>query len=99
MSVANKFVCYKKIGMTYQNTLTWVALILLTVTGFFLAGSAIPAKGMLIILLIISSIKFLGIGFQFIELKKAHNFWKVIFVGILLIFVLIMYAVYAATLN
>jgi len=64
---------------------TWIALLLLT----FLAPLAslthiINPKIFIVILMVL---KFLGVAFQFMELKIAHLLWKLLVVFYLLIFV------------
>jgi hypothetical protein len=40
----------------------------------------------------LSSIKFLLVAFQFMELKKAHSFWKILLSSYLILFTLIVSA-------
>lgn len=39
------------------------------------------------IILALSGIKFIFIAFQFMELKKAHNLWKGLLIGLLVFFI------------
>lgn len=51
-------------------------LLLLTVLTVFI-GKVIPNPVVLsVFILLLFGIKFLIVAFQFMELKKAHNFWK-----------------------
>ncbi len=61
-----------------------------------LAGiaSSMSHKYAVILILGLSIIKFMGVAFEFMELKVAHNFWKIaiivyvlVFAGILLIII------------
>jgi hypothetical protein len=53
-------------------TLTYGILILLTLATALISNSNAPVA----IIMGISSIKFLMVAFQFMELKKANLFWK-----------------------
>lgn len=56
--------------------LTWVLLIVLTIIVAII--SLYSLKNITEVIIIISSIKFLLIAFIFMELYKAHKFWKYI---------------------
>jgi hypothetical protein len=70
-----------------SNKITWLVLISLTITGFLFSESSMLGTSFALIITLLYGIKFLGIGFQFMELNKAHFIWKTILVVILLIFV------------
>jgi len=67
---------------------TLVALVLLTISTAFVATRTIKNAG--IIILILSAVKFLLVAFEFMEVKKAHAFWKTILIIYLVLFVTIM---------
>lgn len=71
--------------MTKQNIITWVLLMILTV----IAGLVSSANSVYIIplILLLAVLKFMGVAFNFMELKKANVFWKVIVVCFLILFV------------
>ncbi len=46
-----------------------------------------------LIILILAALKFIGISFQFMEMKKANPFWKGMILGFLLLFVTIIFVV------
>lgn len=77
--------------MTKQNIITWVLLMILTV----IAGLVSSANSVYIIplILLLAVLKFIGVTFNFMELKKANIFWKVIVIGFLILFVGIIFAV------
>lgn len=52
----------------------WMALIGLTLISAFVSGSNMLHATVLIVLL--SIVKFIGVSFYFMELRKAHIFWK-----------------------
>ena len=60
--------------MDSKDLSVWLLLLMLTLTSVaaseYFAGLLVPA------LLVITAIKFLGVGFQFMRLKEAHVFWK-----------------------
>lgn len=66
------------------TTITWIILIILTITSAFISN--LEGTYVVLIILILSALKFFGIAFQFMELKKAHSFWKVSIIGFILIF-------------
>ncbi len=68
---------------------TFFGLILLTLVGvstLSILGTAISVA----IILVFAIAKFLLVGFQFMDLKTAHPFWKLLLVGYILIFGCIM---------
>jgi hypothetical protein len=60
--------------MNIKTTTTWMLLIALTIASALVSKQ--DGKYIVLLILILSVFKFLGIAFQFIELKKAHSFWK-----------------------
>ena len=71
--------------MTKQNIITWVLLMILTV----IASLVSSANSVYIIplILLLAVLKFMGVAFNFMELKKANIFWKVIVTAFLILFV------------
>lgn len=72
--------------MNKSNILTWVGLVSFTLLTFYSSEALFTGKQLVLVLMGIVVIKFLGIGFQFIELKRAHTVWKVLFTGFILVF-------------
>ena len=70
--------------MKNTATITWIVLIVLTITSAVV--SKLDSKYVVLIILLLSGIKFLGIAFQFMEIKKAHVFWKTIIIGFVFVF-------------
>ena len=69
------------------NTITWIFLVLLTIFGFFMAeGSSLSKSIVLSLVLLTTAIKFLAVGFQFLDLKEAHIAWRILFVVFILSF-------------
>jgi len=54
----------------------WVVLIILTITTALVSNLTLNTKQAAVIILGLSVVKFLGVSFFFMELKKAHFFWK-----------------------
>lgn len=52
----------------------WIILMVLTIVSAFVSESNMLYASIIVILL--SVIKFLGVAFYFMDLKKAHVFWK-----------------------
>ncbi|WP_339895910.1 cytochrome C oxidase subunit IV family protein [uncultured Algibacter sp.] len=70
--------------MKNTATITWIILLVLTITSALV--SKLESKYVVFIILILSALKFFGIAFQFMEIKKAHVFWKTIIIGSVFLF-------------
>ncbi len=70
-----------------RNLLIWITLAALTLAGYYFAESWLPKRSLILLLLLITSVKFLGVGFQFMELKHAHSFWKTAFLTLLTLYI------------
>jgi hypothetical protein len=57
--------------------LIYAFLLVMTVTTALVANSSLVSSVMVALILVMSSIKFFVVAFQFMELKKAHSFWKI----------------------
>ncbi len=71
--------------MKINPIITWIILIVLTIASALV--SKLESSFVVLLALIFSALKFLGIAFQFMEMKKAHVFWKGTIVGFLMIFI------------
>ncbi len=60
--------------MKHSITVTWIALLVLTIAVSII--STIANEWAIVLILAFSFLKFTGIAFYFMELKKAHIFWK-----------------------
>ncbi len=58
--------------------------VLTTLTAVFSKTENI--KYVALIILVLSAIKFSFVAFQFMEMKKANSLWKVLIIGILVLF-------------
>ncbi|MBP8793722.1 MAG: cytochrome C oxidase subunit IV family protein [Lutibacter sp.] len=67
-------------------TIVWISLLVLTICSAILSNSTTIAFASLFIL-ILAAIKFMIVAFYFMEMKKAHVFWKIFISGFLLLFV------------
>lgn len=65
--------------MNKKATITWIILIVLTIASALI--SKLESKYVVLIILLLSALKFIGIAFQFMEVKKAHPFWKGTIIG------------------
>jgi len=73
--------------MNKKNTILWVILMLLMLFNFWLAEiSQTAANWTLLVILIVTIIKFLSIAYQYMELNITHKGWKLIFVVFILLF-------------
>ena len=70
--------------MNKQNVITWILLLLLTVIAGHISNAHLSYVIPLILLLAI--LKFIGVAFNFMELKKANVLWGVLILGFLVVF-------------
>ncbi len=70
--------------MNKQNVITWILLLLLTVIAGLVSSAHISYVIPLILLLAV--LKFIGVAFNFMELRKANVFWGVLIIGFLVVF-------------
>ena len=67
----------------------WILLVLLTILSALVSNNFSHYNYIIIIIIGFSMVKFLGISFFFMELKKAHPFWKTAVIVYLLLFLTI----------
>jgi len=72
--------------MKRANVILWIVLVLLTLLTFYSSEDIFSGTKLVLVLMSIVIIKFLGIGFQYVELKDAAPVWKVLFTGFILVF-------------
>jgi len=63
---------------------TLIVLIFLTVLSAFI--STLDANYVIAAIMILAVLKFIGVSFFFMDIRKAHVFWKIIIVLFLLFF-------------
>lgn len=66
-----------------------IALIFLTALSAFVSSNIIETNYVTVIIIILSILKFIGVSFYFMELKKAHVFWKSSILFFVMIFAII----------
>ena len=66
--------------MNETNTSTFILLLSLTLVAAFAASNVSP-EIIVITVVALAFIKFWLVAFQFMELKKAHPFWKYLILG------------------
>ena len=71
--------------MTKTISFTLLILIILTIITA-LVSNLIDLKIGVFLILILSVIKFIFVAFQFMELKKANSFWKIVLISYLILF-------------
>jgi len=52
-------------------------LLIATMATSFIANSSIIREIVVALIMVLATFKFLLVAFQFMELKKAHSFWKI----------------------
>ncbi|PKH51574.1 hypothetical protein CXF68_13160 [Tenacibaculum sp. Bg11-29] len=70
--------------MNKSAIITWVILLMLTIIAALFSG--FENRFVVFLIIGLAAMKFLGVAFQFMELKKAHSFWKSSIVIFVLIF-------------
>ena len=75
-------------------TITWILLVILTIAEYTFAEISLPVKIAFAGIMLASFIKYIGVAFQFLELKHAHGFWKFIAVFIVIVFVTLMTVIF-----
>ena len=70
--------------MNKRTIIVWVLLVFLTVAAGVI--SSLSLSNAAIAIIVLSVIKFIGVSFYFMELKKAHAFWKASVLIYLLLF-------------
>lgn len=73
--------------MQKKDIITLALLITATLLTAVLSANTESLKYAVLLILIVSSVKFILVAFNFMELKKAHVFWKIILIGFLIVFV------------
>jgi len=73
-----------------KNTITWIALVILTILSWRFSESLAGKMGLIAVILA-SITKFFGVSLQFLELKRAHGFWKYGLLTFLVIFYFVVY--------
>ncbi len=68
-----------------KNFITWILLVVLTLGSFFSSGNAFGDISLLMLMAIVV-IKCALVGFQFMELGKAHIIWRVMFLSLIGLF-------------
>jgi hypothetical protein len=66
--------------------LPWIALIILTISSAIISNYFFKATILVELILWLAALKFIAVAYYFMELKKAHVFWKVSTITFLLIF-------------
>ncbi len=70
-----------------KTTITLGSLLVLTIISA--AVSNVDSRYTLIFILLLAALKFVGVSFYFMELKKAHTFWKVALLLFLMLFIVL----------
>ena len=68
---------------------TWIVLIIFTIATAIIANYFTDNQYTKELILGISILKFIGVAFYFMELKKAHTFWKASMIIFLALFYLV----------
>ncbi len=77
--------------MQKKDIITLVFLLFLVSITSFISLNLSGLKIVSVFILILSGIKFLAISFQFMELKKANSFWRILISACLTFFITTIY--------
>jgi hypothetical protein len=75
--------------MKKELSKTFMLLLILTFATIIIFNLPLVHSLKVILILVLFSLKFLSVTFQFMELKKAHVFWKASIISILVLINLI----------
>ncbi len=86
----------KQITMKKKNILLiiWILLLVLTAVEYTFSEVFRYSKIAFFGIMLASFIKYIGVAFQFLELKNAHPFWKSLSVIIVLLFIIVITILY-----
>ncbi len=80
--------------MTKKNLLsTWILLVFFTALIVFFSSFFADKIYLKFIVIFVSVLKFLAISFYFMEMKKAHTFWKASIIIFLVLFSVIVFII------
>jgi len=79
--------------MRKKDKYTIGLLILLTISTAFISIIYNQINYVLIPILVLSALKFILVSFQFMELKKAHRFWRSLIIIFLIAFISAIYLI------
>lgn len=68
--------------------ITWLLLIVLTIVSAIISWLFYQVNFLEELIIILSVLKFIGVAFYFMDLKKAHAFWKTTILVFLLFFLI-----------
>ena len=77
--------------MKKQAIITWGILILLTIVSALISNFYYNGNYFLQIIIVFAVLKFIGVVFSFMELHKAHNFWKITVLAFLFLFSIVIF--------
>jgi hypothetical protein len=75
---------FNVLDMNNQNVISWVILLVLTLISGWVSSTALTY--MIPLILVLAVLKIIGVAFNFMELKKANVFWKIVLVSYLVVF-------------
>ncbi len=73
--------------MNSTSIITWILLLVLTIASAVFSN--MQGNYVIPIIMALAVFKFIGVAFQFMELKKAHSFWKYLIVTYLVLFLVL----------
>jgi hypothetical protein len=80
--------------MKKSTLITWVSLISLTILSAIISTYFFKVSYLVELILLIAAIKFIIVAYFFMDLKKAHIFWKTATLLFLLIFLMLIIVVF-----
>ncbi len=77
--------------MNKSAIITWLLLLVLTIISAII--SEVDSKFIVLLIMLLAALKFIGVGFQFMELNKAHAFWKTCLISFLFVFIILVLSI------
>jgi hypothetical protein len=72
--------------MKKELIITWVLLMFLTFASILVSNYYMNGDYLIQIIMLLAVLKFIGVIFNFMELKKAHVFWKIAILSFIVLF-------------
>lgn len=75
--------------MKKEFVITWILLLFLTSVSAFISYQYNNGDYLVHLIMLLAGLKFIGVAFNFMDLKKAHSFWKITTIVFIIFFSII----------
>ncbi len=77
--------------MNKSAFITWLLLLVLTIISALI--SEVDSKFIVLLIMGLAALKFIGVAFKFMELNKAHAFWKTCLICFLFVYIILVLSI------